>query len=954
MEAMAKLHQQPSLAWMDTAKSTNENGGRSRVEQLQNALQGVAPQSADDELEADTIEEDAVVYHIPNLQDPLTDLSWRDSITASEKGMEVAAWIELIEVKSDRSNRQILGQGRLCISPYRHQTILVGDKRAKFKVLMNLPTLAIRDVRDFKPTLPPKLIKRKSKRQLTADVRDHSAVVVAFGDHPMLVHHLVIVTMDNSQHLTLLTALKALNLASKRARFGDVSAHQHKGTYLEMQQFVNKQGFLPWKVYQRAVGLQHLSKKERQQHVEHFGSLGVSMHPSKGVHWETMTFSAFQAICNDSRHRPDLRKIFAEVAEVDIDAVDEAKLTLDQLVAFGRDVQHMTEAQLKGASRWIAIHEPDREAADLSEMTFDGFVNWLTSKDTDAFNPIERHVHQDMREPLSHYFISSSHNTYITGHQLFGTSSVEMYRHCLLNGQRCLEIDMWDGSNGQPIVTHGHTLVSRIPLEEVLEVISACAFVASPYPVILSLEDHCSIPQQELAAEMFVRIFGDALLHKPLEKEGRTWDRVNPNLPSPQALKHRILLKHKKRPAAKKLTPSDSSTSDRAASVSSSRVMDRHDSMESVFSAESVVIEDEDDVETDSHALSGQLDHKQLLELFGSMRGRGKAEVALKHEKAVSGKKISQAISDLIVYTEAVKFKSFGHARKHYTCNQMSSFSERRANIIVKRHGADWIQHHVHRLSRIYPHGTRIDSTNFNPVPYWLCGAQMVALNVHTPGLEMALANAMFARNGGCGYVLKPHIMRLMRTGFNPGRTERLKKVDPWNLKLTIVSGQHLLPSHGHVSISVEMHGMPFNARAFPSFSAKGPNAQMNQTFEFKHIILPEMCFLSFVVESKRHKTRLLRVLPLACLQRGYRHVVLHTENDVVHPLARLFVKFDVFEMPVAVEEPAKATPTPPPADTPSTAPVAEPTEEVTVPANEAADPALVAEWGEESIRGFE
>jgi hypothetical protein len=50
-----------------------------------------------------------------------------------------------------------------------------------------------------------------------------------------------------------------------------------------------------------------------------------------------------------------------------------------------------------------------------------------------------------------------------------------MYRHCLLNGVRCLEIDMWDGSNGQPIVTHGHTLVSKIPLEEVcLPIIPGC------------------------------------------------------------------------------------------------------------------------------------------------------------------------------------------------------------------------------------------------------------------------------------------------------------------------------------------------------------------------------------------------------------------------------------------------------------------------------------------------
>ena len=61
----------------------------------------------------------------------------------------------------------------------------------------------------------------------------------------------------------------------------------------------------------------------------------------------------------------------------------------------------------------------------------------------------------DMTHPLSHYFVDSSHNTYVTGHQLVGGASVDAYRHVLLAGCRSVELDLWPGKSGEPIVTHG-------------------------------------------------------------------------------------------------------------------------------------------------------------------------------------------------------------------------------------------------------------------------------------------------------------------------------------------------------------------------------------------------------------------------------------------------------------------------------------------------------------------
>ena len=112
--------------------------------------------------------------------------------------------------------------------------------------------------------------------------------------------------------------------------------------------------------------------------------------------------------------------------------------------------------------------------------------------------------------------------------------SCEAYVYALLKGCRCLEIDTWDGVD-EPMVTHGMTLTTKIRLRDVLEVIKAYAFDASPYPVILSLENHCSNQQQTMMAMQFNTIFGDMLATENLS-EGNT-------LPSPEKLKYKVILK---------------------------------------------------------------------------------------------------------------------------------------------------------------------------------------------------------------------------------------------------------------------------------------------------------------------------------------------------------------------------------------------------------------------------
>ncbi|KAM3860617.1 1-phosphatidylinositol 4,5-bisphosphate phosphodiesterase delta-1a [Diretmus argenteus] len=504
------------------------------------------------------------------------------------------------------------------------------------------------------------------------------------------------------------------------------------------------------------------------------------------------------------------------------------------------------QVSMEDALRLIKKYELDETAKQKKLMTKDGFLMYMHQDESSILNPAHKEVYQDMSQPLNHYYISSSHNTYLTEDQLKGPSSTEAYIRALMKSCRCVELDCWDGANGEPVVYHGYTLTSKVLFKDVIKAIKDYAFKTSEYPVILSLENHCSVEQQKLMAQHMSSILGSALVTQPLG------DTMPASLPSPEELKGRFIIKGK-----------------------------RLNKLDAAFNNNSS-IEDESVSEEDEAADSKENGQKA---------------------KAKKSKiKLAKELSDMVIYCKSVHFNGFEHAKDHQAFYEMSSFKESKALNLAETSATAYIHHNMDKLSRIYPSGSRTDSSNYNPMPMWNAGCQIVALNFQTPAKEMDLNQGRFLPNGVCGYFLKPEFQRDLASQFDPITLTK----GPWLKRMTfhvmVISAQQLPKLNKDKAksivdplVRVELFGVPADAASKETHSIEnnGFNPMWNENFQFD-IHVPELVMVRFVVEDYDTTSQNDLIgqycLPLTSVQNGYRHVPLLTKRGDVICSAGLFV----------------------------------------------------------------
>ncbi|KAG7538351.1 C2 domain [Arabidopsis suecica] len=566
----------------------------------------------------------------------------------------------------------------------------------------------------------------------------------------------------------------------------------------------------------------------------------------------------------------DVRELFEKYAD------GEAHMSPEQLQKLMAEEGGERETSLEEAER--IVDEVLRRRHHIAKftrrnLTLDDFNYYLFS--TDLNPPIGDQVHQNMDAPLSHYFIYTGHNSYLTGNQLSSNCSDLPIADALRRGVRVVELDLWPRGTDDVCVKHGRTLTKEVKLGKCLDSIKANAFVTSKYPVIITLEDHLTPKLQFKVAKMITQTFGDMLYYHDSES--------CQEFPSPEELKEKILISTK--PPKEYLEANDAKEKDSGEKGKDSDedvwgkepedLISTQSDLEKVTSSVNDLSQDDEErgsCESDTSCQLQAPEYKRLIAIHAG-KPKGGLRMALK----VDPNKIRRL-----------------------------SLSEQLLEKAVASYGADVIRFTQKNFLRIYPKGTRFNSSNYKPQIGWMSGAQMIAFNMQGYGRALWLMEGMFRANGGCGYVKKPDF--LMDAGSNgqgfypkdnscPKKTLKVKVLmgDGWLLDFKKTHFDSYSPPDFFVRVGIA--GAPVDEvmeKTKIEYDTWTPI--WNKEFTFP-LAVPELALLRVEVHehdiNEKDDFGGQTCLPVSEIRQGIRAVPLFNRKGVKYSSTRLLMRFE-------------------------------------------------------------